>query len=142
MQIKQEKDYITIDQSQYAKHVTTRLEKAFKNTIKPQDSPLPSKFILTKADSPTNQAQTLEVKKRFQNLHYRSAIGSLLYMSCCTRPDICYAVNKLAKFSTNPGIKRYRSLLYLIGFVKNNPNLGSRFYRTIQDSPVFKMFTL
>ena len=56
MQIKQEKDYITIDQSQYAKHVTTRLEKAFKNTIKPQDSPLPSKFIPIKADSPTNQA--------------------------------------------------------------------------------------
>ena len=65
MQLTQEKDHIIINQSQYAKHVTTRLEKAFENTIKPQDNPLPSKFIPTKADCPTNQAQALEVKKRF-----------------------------------------------------------------------------
>ena len=139
MQLTQEKDHIIIDQSQYAKHVTTRLEKAFKNIIKPQDNPLPSKFIPTKADCPTNQAQALETKNRFKNLHFRSAIGSLLYMSCCTRPDICFAVNKLAKFSANPGVKHYRALLHLIGFVKNNTNKGLKFYKNIKDSPVFHM---
>ena len=60
-------------------------------------------------------------------------------MSCCTRPDICYAVNKLAKFSTNPGIKHYRSLLHLIGFIKANPNKCLKFYRDIKMSPVFRM---
>ena len=78
MQIKQYADRITLDQSQYAKNVTSRLEKAFKNVIKMQDSPLPTSFVPTKKDCPQNVAQTAEVKKRFQNLHYRSAIGSLL----------------------------------------------------------------
>ena len=139
MKLTQEKDNIIIDQSKYAKHVTTRLENAFKNTIKPQDNPLPIKFTPTKADCPTNQAQALETKNRFKNLHFRSAIGSLLYMSCCTRPDICFAVNKLAKFSANPGVKHYRALLHLIGFVKNNTNKGLKFYKNIKDSPDFHM---
>ena len=81
MQIRQFPDYITIDQSQYAKHISTRLEKAFKNVIKPQENSLTSNFIPTKNNCPVNQAQVNEVKQRFQNLHYRSAIRALLYMS-------------------------------------------------------------
>ena len=33
---------------------------------------------------------------------YQSAIGSLMYLSVCTRLDIEYAVNSLARFKTNP----------------------------------------
>ena len=89
-----------------------------------KDSPLPNGFIPTKDDCPKNQAQMDEVKQRFKNLHYRSAIGSLLYISCCTRPDMCYAVNKLAKFSNNPGIVHYIALLHLIGYLKGHGHKG------------------
>ena len=139
MQITQHETTVTLDQSQYAKNVTSRLEKAFKNTIKLRDSPLPMSFIPTNKDCPQNSVQIAEVKKRFKNLHYRSAIGSLLYMSCCTRPDICYAVNKLAKYSSNPGIKHYRGLLHLIGYIKAHPSKGIQFYKDIKQSPVYKL---
>ena len=59
-----------------------------------------------------------EVKIRFGNLNYRSIIGALPYVSCCTRPDITYAVKKLAKFSNNPGTTHFRALLHLIGYIK------------------------
>ena len=139
VRISQNQNVITLDQSQYAKNITSRLEKNFKNPIKGKDSPLPNGYVPTKDDSPKNAVQIEEVKRRFKNLHYRSAIGALLYISCCTRPDICYAVNKLAKFSNNPGIVHYKALLHLIGFVKENNSLGLIFYREANQSSLYRL---
>ncbi len=83
--------------------------------------------------------QTKEVKLRFGNLHYRSVIGALLYISCCTRIDIAYAVNKLAKFSNNHGIIHYRALLHLVGFIKNTAKKQLKFYSGYRNSPIYKV---
>ena len=83
---------------------------------------LPNNFIPSKKGRPTTELQTKEVKTRFGNLHYRSVIGTLRYVSCCIRPDIAFAVNKLAKYSNNPGVVHYRAILYLIGFLKGISN--------------------
>ena len=139
MRIRQRKNHITIDQDQYVKNIVSRFEKLFKHTFKLKDSPLPTSFVPTKKDCPTTDAETKEVKIRFGNLNYRSIIGALLYVSCCTRPDITYAVNKLAKFSNNPGVTHFRAILHLIGFIKGNSNKGIKFYASIKDSPIFKI---
>ena len=34
---------------------------------------------------------------------YRVMVGSLLYLSCWTRPDICFAVSELSRFVADPG---------------------------------------
>ena len=104
MCIKQEADYITLDQDQYVKNIVSRFEKSFKHEFKTKESPLPTMFITSKKDCPTVDTQLKEVKIRFGNLNYRLIIGALLYVSCCTRPDIIYAVNKLAKYTNNPAI--------------------------------------
>jgi hypothetical protein len=33
---------------------------------------------------------------------YLSAIGALMYLANCTRPDIAFSVNLLARFSSSP----------------------------------------
>ena len=72
-------------------------------------------------------------------MNYRSIIGALLYVSCCTRPDITYAVNKLAKFANSPGITHFRAILHLIGFLKNTSSKGIKFNADITYSPIYKM---
>ncbi len=113
-------------------------EKSFKHPFKKKDFPLPISFIPPKKDSPTTDEQVKETWTRFGNLHYRSVIGALLYVSCRTRPDICFAVNKFAKFANNPGITHFRALLHLIGFLKNCPNKGLRFYSNVKSYPLFQ----
>ena len=41
-------------------------------------------------------------------LEYASAIGSLMYATQCTRPNIAFAVSKLSRFTNNPSIAHWR----------------------------------
>ncbi len=52
-----------------------------------------------------------------------------------------YAVNKLAKFSNNPGIIHYRALLHLIGYIKNIANKQLRFYSDYWNSLIYKILS-
>ena len=140
MRVRQHMERITLDQDQYVKNITTRFEKSFKHPFKLKDSPLPASFVPTKKDSPSTEAKVKEVKIRFGNLNYHPEIGALLYVSCCTRPDISFAVNKLAKYANNPGATHFWALLHLIGFLKGNSNKGLKFYRVITNSELNKKF--
>ena len=136
MKIKQSNNLIILYQEQYIKNIANRFEKSFKHQIKVKNAPLPNNFVLTKKDSPITEIQNKEVKLRFGNLHYRSAIGALLYVSCCTRPDIAFAVNKLSKFSNNPGIKHYYAMLHLIGYIKNTEHKQLKYFSNYKESSI------
>ena len=66
-------------------------------TGKNVDSPMIDGVTLDpRADNlPSNELDSLAL------LPYRQVIGSLMYAATTTRPDICYAVNKLARYGTN-----------------------------------------
>ncbi len=97
----------------------SRFGKGFKHQFKIKETPLLNNFIPTRKDCPTIDTQTKEVKLRFGNLYYRIVIGAWLFVLCCTRPGIAYAIYKLAKFSNNPAVVHYRALLHVIGCIKN-----------------------
>jgi hypothetical protein len=54
-----------------------------------------------------------------RHIPYREAVGSLMYASLGTRPDISYAVTTVSRFSSNPGPTHWdavhRVYRYLIG---------------------------
>ena len=55
---------------------------------------------------------------------YQSAIGSLLYLSVSTRPDITYAVSTLARFSSEPTKQHWTAAKRVMRYLKGTINHG------------------
>ncbi|MBW0518250.1 hypothetical protein O181_057965 [Austropuccinia psidii MF-1] len=55
---------------------------------------------------------------------FQSTIGSLMYLSNGTRPNISYAVHLLARFAANPGLCHWQALDHLIGYLSRHPHLS------------------
>ena len=58
---------------------------------------------------------------------YRELIGSLLYLSLCTRPDIALAVTKLARFSCNPKPIHWNTAKTVLRYLKGTKHMGLRY---------------
>ena len=50
--------------------------------------------------------------------------------------DLSFAVHKLAKFSANTGKINFEGLVHLLRYIRDNNNLGLKFYAGLNDAPV------
>ena len=55
---------------------------------------------------------------------YQSAVGSLLYLSTRTRPDIAFAVGMCARFSAAPTTQHWTAVKRILRYLKGTLNLG------------------
>lgn len=55
---------------------------------------------------------------------YREAIGSLMYLMVGTRPDIAFAVSKLAKYVENPTVTQWKAVKRLLRYVIKTMEYG------------------
>jgi len=58
-----------------------------------------------------------ENDKPFNITTYKSAIGSLIYLSKCTRPDIAFAVSKAARNSEKPTISDWIKVTHILKYL-------------------------
>ena len=61
-----------------------------------------------------------ENNKPFDPTIYKSAIGMLIFLSKCTRPDIAFAVNKAARNSEHPTISDWNKVVNILKYLKTN----------------------
>ena len=61
--------------------------------------PLDPHVMLSKDLGPTNEEEKLRMKK----IPYLTAIGSIMYATTATHPDVAFAVQHLSQFNNNPG---------------------------------------
>ncbi|MGH3054284.1 MAG: Ty1/Copia family ribonuclease HI, partial [Gaiellaceae bacterium] len=101
------------------------------------DQPLPNDWIANKGDCSASEEDALQLET-YYNIQYRSCTGALIYLHN-TRPDITFAVMKLVKFNINPGRVHFEALLHLLGYIRDHPYYGLRFYSNVNDSPVTKL---
>ena len=110
--IVQDDDHIFINQSAY---IQSLLKKYGMENSKPVLTPIEVNCILEKAvdDSDLFDLET-----------YQSAVGSLMYLSTRTRPDITYAVCNVAKFCTKPTRTHWSAVKRIFRYLRGTDDLG------------------
>ena len=108
---------LDIDQSRYVDEIVDRFGMGDAN---PARTPLPSgaEVHLIKYDG---EATPAEIK------HYQQIIGSLLYVQIGTRPDISFAVSRLAQYAANPSPQHLRLTKHVLSYLKGTADLRLRF---------------
>jgi hypothetical protein len=130
---------IELDQNRYCASIVKKyLDQAgAPKNIRRHDTPLSIHFIPTSDDCSATDKDATKLGIMY-NIDFASCIGSLIYLGM-TRTDITYAVNKLAKYTRKPGQKQFEALLHLLRYLRDNNNLGLRYYSSVQDAPITQM---
>ena len=79
---------VTMSQAKYVEKI---LERFNMQDCKPRSTPCEQKLNYT------NDAALMSDVSR-----YREAVGSLIYLTVCTRPDLSFIVSKLSQYFTEP----------------------------------------
>ena len=104
---------ITLSQSHYTEKV---LEKYGYLDCKPIATPFdPSVHLKKHKGEPVNQDL------------YAQIIGSLMYFSNRTQPDIAYSVSRLSRYTSNPNQEHWIALERVLRFLKGTMSLGLRY---------------
>jgi hypothetical protein len=98
--------------------ITVLLERAGMLDCNAVSTPCVTGAIFSKRDSPTTAPSNDIVTE------YRSLIAMANFISCWSRPDITFTVNKLCKFMSNPGELHWKYLKHLLRYLAGTRNLG------------------
>ena len=53
-----------------------------------------------------------------ERIPYASAVGSLMYIHTCTRPDISFAVGMLGRYQSNPGMIHWKAAKKVLRYLQ------------------------
>ena len=122
---RQEGGDVFLGQERYAKGVISRFNM---EGCKSVSTPMELGNPLSISQQPTSDVD----KENMAIIPYRSAIGSLMYLSTCTRPDIAAAVSELSKFSQNPGMAHWEGVKRVMRYVSGTVDEGLLYKRGAQ----------
>ena len=105
------KKLIKIDQKRMTRELVRNYGLA---DAKPKTTPLSPAVKLVKQGKPLD-------KERFG---YSNLIGSLLYISVCTRPDIAQAVGALARYMSNPMEEHWEAARGVVRYLASTSDYG------------------
>ena len=115
---------ILLCQERYTRDV---LAKFRMEDSRPASTPLDPGLKLSMVDAP----KTVEEIQKMEKYPYKQALGSLLYISGGSRPDIAAAVNSLCRFSSNPGLKHWEGVLRIMRYLKGTLGEGILYRRGV-----------
>lgn len=120
-----ERNEISIDQSTYIEKILQRFKMSDCN---PVNSPCDTSVKLVSTENENNI---------LRNIPYQEAIGSLLYLSQGTRPDICFIVNKLSSFNNKPEQQHWLALKKVLRYIKGTKDYQLIFSQNKEEKRIF-----
>ena len=85
--------------------------------------------------------KTPEERAEMSKVPYINAVGALMYLATCTRPDIAYTVSKLAQFNTNPGRQHWIAVKHLFRYLKATMGLKLTYAPDPSSKELFTTYT-
>jgi hypothetical protein len=108
---------ISLSQTSY---IDTILSRFSLSSASPYSVPMSPSTSLSKQDAPSNPTEAAHMRK----VPYREAIGSLMYASVATRPDITFAVSTLSQFLENPGEAHWEAAKRVFRYLAGTKDLS------------------
>ncbi|KAL2650316.1 hypothetical protein R1flu_018444 [Riccia fluitans] len=111
-----------LTQGSYARKVLERFNML---DAKPVGTPLVNHFKhqLSTKFCPLDATE----KGLMSKIPYESAVGSLMYLMVCTRPDIAYALGKVSKYNANPRKVHWKVVKWILRYIKGTMGYGLLF---------------
>ena len=110
---------ILIHQSAYVQKMLRRFDM---DKVGPVNTPMIGRSLDINKDPFRPKDEDEEVLG--PEIPYLSAIGALLYLAQCTRPDISFSVNLLARFSSAPTQRHWSGIKNIFRYLKGTIDLG------------------
>ena len=95
------------------------LSKFNMTSATPKSTPLSTGLTLTKHDGDQLDSATQS--------SYAELVGSLMYLSTCTRPDLSQAVGALARYMSAPTSQHWQAAKGVLRYLKGTSDLGITF---------------
>jgi hypothetical protein len=83
-----------------------------------------------------NCPSTKEDIAEMDSIPFRQAIGSLTYLTTCTRPDIAAALGSVSKFVSNPGMAHWSAVKRIMRYIKGTSNYGLKLGGTSEETMI------
>ena len=77
-------------------------------------TPHATHFKLSAKMSPKTEAERSDMAR----VPYSSAVGSLMYLMVCTRPDLAHAVGVVSRFLSCPGIGHWEAVKWIVRYLR------------------------
>ncbi|KRX56900.1 Retrovirus-related Pol polyprotein from transposon TNT 1-94 [Trichinella sp. T9] len=113
---------IEMSQRKYIMDILERFRMMDSKTV---ETPIDASNKLSAEMCPRTETEKAEM----QNTPYRSLVGSLMYLSVSTRPDIAFAVSLLSQFNENYGSQHWTAAKRVLRYLKKTASYGLRFQR-------------
>jgi hypothetical protein len=114
-----DRDNRTISLSQTT-YIESILERYALTSARAYAMPMVPRVLYSRDQSPS----TPQEADRMRNVPYREAIGSLMYASLMTRPDITFGVVTLLQFLDNPGDAHWEAVKHILCYLSGTKTLA------------------